>query len=70
LGEGKSTQEEGLFIPPHPNLLPEGEGANTLKSTVLGWAEGVQKSAIYDRLQHTITHFGQIAQSNVEKVFD
>ncbi|MFA6173946.1 MAG: amino acid adenylation domain-containing protein, partial [Kiritimatiellales bacterium] len=32
---GNSNKEEGLFNPPHPSLLPKGEGAHTLESTVL-----------------------------------
>jgi hypothetical protein len=32
---GKQNKEENLFNPPHPNLLPEGEGARTFKSTAL-----------------------------------
>jgi hypothetical protein len=36
LGEGKSKKEESLLNPPHPNLLPQGEGVHTLKSTALG----------------------------------
>ena len=32
---GKSTQDKSLFLSPHPSLLPEGEGAHALKSTVL-----------------------------------
>jgi len=32
---GNKNKEENLFNPPHPNLLPEGEGAHTLSSTVL-----------------------------------
>jgi len=35
LPRGNQNKEESLFDPPHPNLLPEGEGANTFKSTVL-----------------------------------
>ncbi|MGZ5060152.1 MAG: SDR family NAD(P)-dependent oxidoreductase, partial [Methylobacter sp.] len=32
---GNQNKEQNLFKSPHPNLLPEGEGARTLKSTVL-----------------------------------
>jgi hypothetical protein len=33
---GNSNKEESLFNPPHPSLLPEGEGAvRTIESTVL-----------------------------------
>ena len=32
---GNSNQEESLFKSPHPNLLPEGEGAHSLNSAVL-----------------------------------
>jgi hypothetical protein len=32
---GNQNKEESLFNPPHPNLLPQGEGAPALKSTVL-----------------------------------
>ncbi|MEE7625151.1 class I SAM-dependent DNA methyltransferase [Methylobacter sp. Wu8] len=32
---GKQNKEEDLFKSPHPNLLPEGEGAPAIKSTVL-----------------------------------
>jgi hypothetical protein len=35
LPRGKQNKEENLFNPPHPNLLPEGEGARTFKSTAL-----------------------------------
>jgi CRISPR-associated protein Csy2 len=31
---GNQNKEKNLFISPHPNLLPEGEGAHILKSTV------------------------------------
>jgi hypothetical protein len=31
---GKSTQEKADFYPPHPNLLPEGEGAYAPTATV------------------------------------
>jgi hypothetical protein len=33
--QNNDNNEESLFISPHPNLLPEGEGACTLKSTAL-----------------------------------
>jgi hypothetical protein len=36
LPRGNSNKEKSLFKSPHPSLLPEGEGARTLKSTVLG----------------------------------
>jgi len=42
VAEGKSTQEKSLFESPHPSLLPEGEGAHILKSTVL-------RAAVHDR---------------------
>jgi CRISPR-associated protein Csy2 len=32
---GNQNKEKSLFISPHPNLLPEGEGVHTLHSTVL-----------------------------------
>ena len=32
---GNQNKEKSLFESPHPSLLPEGEGAHTLKSTVL-----------------------------------
>jgi hypothetical protein len=32
---GNQNKEERLFNPPHPSLLPQGEGAPALKSTVL-----------------------------------
>jgi len=32
---GNQNKEESLFNPPHPNLLPQGEGVGTLKSTAL-----------------------------------
>jgi amino acid adenylation domain-containing protein len=35
LPRGKQNKEKSLFYPPHPNLLPQGEGARTLKSTAL-----------------------------------
>ena len=36
LPRGNQNKEESLFNPPHPNLLPQGEGVRTLKSTALG----------------------------------
>ncbi|TAK62713.1 MAG: tetratricopeptide repeat protein [Methylobacter sp.] len=35
LPRGNQNKEESLFNPPHPNLLPQGEGVHTLKSTAL-----------------------------------
>ena len=32
---GNQNKENAYLYPPHPNLLPEGEGAHILKSTVL-----------------------------------
>ena len=32
---GNLNKEKGLFLSPHPSLLPEGEGANTATSTTL-----------------------------------
>jgi len=39
---GRQNKEENLFKSPHPNLLPEGEGARVLKSTVLGGMDDAQ----------------------------
>ncbi len=38
LPRGNKNKEKSLFNPPHPNLLPQGEGVRTLKSTALGLA--------------------------------
>jgi hypothetical protein len=35
LGEGNQHREKAHVIPPHPGLLPQGEGAHLLKSTGL-----------------------------------
>ncbi|WP_150107866.1 AIR synthase-related protein [Methylobacter tundripaludum] len=46
---GNQNKEESLFAPPHPNLLPEGEGVRTLKSTALSADVSHQKfPALFD----------------------
>jgi amino acid adenylation domain-containing protein/non-ribosomal peptide synthase protein (TIGR01720 family) len=43
LPRGNQNKEESLFNPPHPNLLPQGEGVRTLKSTALSLPVSAQQ---------------------------
>jgi len=48
---GNENKEKSLFNPPHPNLLPEGEGAHTLKSTSLAVAGSHDAASVRHWLQ-------------------
>ncbi len=50
LPRGNQNKEESLFNPPHPNLLPQGEGVRALKSTVLPPARGQGEGKIAVKL--------------------